>query len=147
ISGDRIVVGEIRGPEAVDVLQAMNTGHEGSMTTVHANSPVDLISRLETMLLMSGINLTPPSARRIIASSVDCIIHLERLNNGQRVISRVSEIINSSSRIGNSATLEVMDIFILENKDTKRDFIFTGYIPGFISKINKRGEEFDFKNL
>jgi len=144
---DRIVVGEIRGPEAVDVLQAMNTGHEGSMTTVHANSPVDLISRLETMLLMSGINLTPPSARRIIASSVDCIIHLERLNNGQRVISRVSEIINSSSRIGNSATLEVMDIFILENKDTKRDFIFTGYIPGFISKINKRGEEFDFKNL
>jgi len=144
---DRIVVGEIRGSEAVDVLQAMNTGHEGSMTTVHANSPVDLMSRLETMLLMSGINLTPASARRIIASSVDLVLHLERLNSGQRIVSRVSEIINSTSRVGSSANLEVKDIFVLEERDTKRDFIFTGYIPKFISKIRKRGERFDFKNL
>ena len=144
---DRIIVGEIRGLEAVDVLQAMNTGHEGSMTTVHANSPVDLISRLETMLLMSGINLTPASARRIIASSVDLVIHLERLNNGERIISRVSEIKEDSGKIGDSATLEVKDIFTLNNKDRKKDFIFTGYIPEFIAKINKRGQEFDFKNL
>ena len=60
---DRLIVGEIRGKEAVDVLQAMNTGHEGSMTTIHANSPLDLLSRLETMLLMSGINLNPVSAK------------------------------------------------------------------------------------
>jgi len=144
---DRIIVGEIRGLEAIDVLQAMNTGHEGSMTTVHANSPVDLISRLETMLLMSGINLTPASARRVIASSVDLIIHLERLNNGQRILSRVSEIVNNSNKIGNSATLEVRDIFVLEDNGIKRNFIFTGYVPEFITKIKKRGREFDFKNL
>ncbi len=108
---DRIIVGEIRGIEAIDVLQAMNTGHEGSMTTVHANNPMDLISRLEAMLLMSGINLTPSSARQIILSSIDIVIHLERKTSGKRFISKISKFIKSGMEIGESTTLTVKDIF------------------------------------
>lgn len=108
---DRIIVGEIRGAEAVDVLQAMNTGHSGSMTTVHSNSPKDLVTRLETMILMSGLNSNPSTARRMIASSIDMIIHLGKLKNGRRILSRVSELINKNEFIGNNTVLEVKDIF------------------------------------
>ncbi|MDZ7837427.1 MAG: CpaF/VirB11 family protein [Actinomycetota bacterium] len=75
---DRIIVGEIRGPEAIDVLQAMNTGHNGSLSTLHANSSVDMLSRLETLLLINNLNLTPSSVKRIIASSLDLVVHLEK---------------------------------------------------------------------
>src|SRR4030066_1791436 len=108
---DRIIVGEIRGVEAIDVLQAMNTGHDGSMTTVHANSPVDMISRLETMLLMSGVNLNPSSARRIVSSSIDLVIHLERQSDGQRALSCLSEIIAPKKSIGLNTILEIKDIY------------------------------------
>ena len=84
---DRIIVGEVRGSEIIDVLQAMNTGHKGSMTTVHANSCQDLISRLETMLMIAGSNISTRTARKIILSSVEIIIFLERLKTGERVIS------------------------------------------------------------
>lgn len=136
---DRIIVGEIRGVEAIDVLQAMNTGHNGSMTTVHANSPKDLISRLETMLIMSGLNLNPPSARRIISSSVNIIIHLERLKDGSRIISKISEILNGNEVIGENTEIVIKDIFNYErneNKDkhlkSKNNFKFSGYIPSFL---------------
>ncbi len=168
---DRIIVGEIRGEEAVDVLQAMNTGHSGSMSTVHANSPDDLISRLETMLLMAGLNLNPSSARRMIASSIDMVIHLRRLQNGQRLLAQVSEIINASESIGSNTIIEVKDIFSFQNENLgkgsnyrtgkcetnryKKDnsyykqgegcHKFTGYIPVFIKMIRDRGLEFDFK--
>ncbi|MCL5072119.1 MAG: Flp pilus assembly complex ATPase component TadA, partial [Actinobacteria bacterium] len=108
---DRIIVGEIRGVEALDILQAMNTGHSGSMTTVHANSPVDLISRLETMLIMSGLNLNPSSARRIISSSVNIIIHLERLKNGKRIIAKICELVNENNVIGEKSEIIIKDIF------------------------------------
>ena len=142
---DRIIVGEIRGVEAVDVLQAMNTGHSGSMTTVHANSPQDLISRVETMLLMAGINITPSSARRMISSSVDMVIHLERLSNGQRILFQISEIVNSDRNAGTDIDLDVRDIFHFNIRD--ESFDFTGYIPKFLNKIKKRGFDFDFKNI
>ncbi|MDD3628502.1 MAG: CpaF family protein [Actinomycetota bacterium] len=164
---DRIIVGEIRGAEAVDVLQAMNTGHSGSMTTVHSNSPEDLISRLETMILMSGLNLDPATARRMIASSIDMIIHLGRLKNGKRILLNISEIVDKSESMGSSATLEVKDIFkyqvhdfIKDNNekdgsqrdDGRRDddriihgsINCTGYIPEFTSKITDSGFDFDF---
>ena len=149
---DRIIVGEIRGTEAVDVLQAMNTGHSGSMSTVHANSPRDLISRLETMLLMAGLNLNPSSARRIIVSSVDMVIHLERLTNGMRLLTRVSEIVSKSSSIDNNTVLEVKDIFSLRSRnsnlsssyESNSNLVFTGYIPTFITEIKNRG--FNFKD-
>ena len=108
---DRIIVGEIRGIEAIDVLQAMNTGHPGSMTTAHANSPLDLISRLETMLIMSGLNLNPASARRIISSALDLIIHLERLKNGKRIISQISRVFNDKNKISDNFELEIVDMY------------------------------------
>jgi len=151
---DRIIVGEIRGAEAVDVLQAMNTGHSGSMATVHANSPTDLISRLETMLLMAGLNLNPDSARRMIASSVDMIIHLERLTNGRRLLSRISEVANGSKSMGSNAILEVRDIFNIKNRspnsgngyEINGNLIFTGYKPTFITKIRGAGFDFNFED-
>jgi pilus assembly protein CpaF len=151
---DRIVVGEIRGVEAVDVLQAMNTGHSGSMTTVHSNSPKDMISRLETMILMSGLNLDASTARRMIASSVDMVIHLEKLKNGKRIVARISELKNKSGSIGNNTILEVKDIFkytagekVTEGNDLHTgNIVRTGYIPDFIEKIKNRGFDFSFKD-
>ena len=151
---DRIVVGEIRGGEAVDVLQAMNTGHSGSMTTVHSNSPKDMISRLETMILMSGLNLNPSAARRMIASSVDMIIHLDRLKNGKRIIAGISELKNKYDSIGDNTVLEVKDIFkytaednVADGKELHRGGInHTGYIPDFMDKIKGKGFNFNFKD-
>lgn len=157
---DRIVVGEIRGAEAVDVLQAMNTGHSGSMTTVHSNSPKDLVTRLETMILMSGLNSNPSTARRMIASSIDMIIHLGKLKNGRRTLLRVSELLNKNEFIGNNTVLGVKDIFKYRaedagindnennenNESCRGDIVYTGYSPTFMDKIKSRGLNFNFKN-
>ena len=89
---DRIIVGEVRGPEALDMLQAMNTGHEGSLTTVHCNSPRDALSRLETMVLMAGYDLPLRAIRQQIASAIDLIVHLDRLGDGSRRVTVVTEI-------------------------------------------------------
>jgi pilus assembly protein CpaF len=89
---DRLIVGEVRSGEAMDMLQAMNTGHDGSMTTLHANSPRDAISRIETMALMSGLNLPLIAIRNQIASAIDLIVHMERLSDGCRKIVRVAEV-------------------------------------------------------
>jgi pilus assembly protein CpaF len=89
---DRIVVGEVRGPEALDMLQAMNTGHEGSMTTIHANKPRDALNRLETLVLMAGIDLPLKAIRHQIASAFNVLVHLDRLRDGRRRIVEISEI-------------------------------------------------------
>ena len=89
---DRIVVGEVRGGEALDMLQAMNTGHEGSLSTLHANTPRDALSRLETMVLMAGLELPVRAIREQIASALDVIIHLERLRDGTRRVTEVAEV-------------------------------------------------------
>src|SRR5581483_4096094 len=89
---DRIIVGECRSAEALDMLQAMNTGHEGSMTTVHANSPRDAISRLETMVLMAGFDLPVKAIREQIASAIEIIMHVDRLPDGRRVVTAVTEV-------------------------------------------------------
>ncbi len=151
---DRILVGEIRGAEAVDVLQAMNTGHSGSMTTIHANSPRDMISRLETMILMSGLNLNPPTARRMIASSIDMIIHLEKLKDGRRILTSISELLNKCGSIGGNTILEVKDIFKYRQKvnaagngkPCRDHIIYTGYVPAFINKVISRGFDFNFED-
>jgi pilus assembly protein CpaF len=131
---DRIMVGEIRGNEAIDVLSAMNTGHEGSMTTLHANSPFDLVSRLETLLLISAVNLSPVSARRIIASAVDLIIHLEKKATGCRTVAKICSISAPKNRLGSSATLEVKDIFSRAGTENIYDFIPEGSIADFLDK-------------
>ncbi len=151
---DRIVVGEIRGAEAVDVLQAMNTGHSGSMTSVHSNSPKDLISRLETMILMSGLNLNPSTARRMIASSVDVIIHLGKLKDGRRILLGVSELINMDESIGSNTILDVKDIYKYQPEDDganstgccRDSIIYTGYIPTFMYKMKNGGFDFNFRD-
>lgn len=151
---DRIIVGEIRGAEAVDVLQAMNTGHSGSMTTVHSNSPRDLISRLETMILMSKLNLTPATARRMIASSIDLIIHLGKLKNGRRMLLKISELINKDESIGSNTILEVKDIFRYQDGNNKTGSITggsagaacTGYVPAFMDRIKSGGSNYNFGN-
>ena len=149
---DRIVVGEIRGVEAVDVLQAMNTGHSGSMTTVHSNSPKDMVSRLEAMVLMSGLNLNSSTARRMIASSIDMIIHLDRSNNGKRIVAKISELKNKCESIGSNTVLEVKDIFRYRAGDditgsvSGAGLVHTGYIPDFMNKIRIKGFNFNFRD-
>ena len=90
---DRIIVGEVRGPEALDMLQAMNTGHEGSISTIHCNSPRDALSRLETLVLMSGIDLPSRAIREQIASAVDVVVHLHRFRDGSRKVTQVAEVV------------------------------------------------------
>ncbi len=96
---DRIVVGEVRGAEALDMLQAMNTGHEGSLTTLHANSPRDALSRIETMVLMAGMDLPLSAIREQMASAVDLIVHIERMSDGSRRVVQVSEVAGMESSI------------------------------------------------
>ena len=130
----RIIVGEIRGPEAVDVLQAMNTGHSGSMTTIHANSPRDAVTRLQTMLLISGHNMDTYTAERIIATSLDMIIHVGRSKEGMRVIERVSELLYISCKSYEARkALHIEDIAVAEfSSGSNPAFIFTGHRPSFL---------------
>jgi pilus assembly protein CpaF len=90
---DRIVVGEVRGPEALDMLQALNTGHDGSLTTVHANSPEDALRRIETLALMAGVGLPHAAVRRQVASAFDLVVHQARLPDGSRVVENVGEVV------------------------------------------------------
>jgi len=137
---DRIVVGEVRGGEALDMLQAMNTGHEGSLTTGHANSPRDMISRLETMVLMAGMDLPIRAIREQIASAVDLIIQQSRLRDGSRKITHITEV---QGMEGDVITLQ--DIFLFE--PTGRDpggkmlgrFVSAGIRPKFIEKLEAQG--------
>src|SRR5205814_6658185 len=89
---DRILVGEVRGAEALDMLQAMNTGHDGSLSTVHANSARDALSRVETMVLMAGYDLPMKAIRNQVASALDLVVHLERLTDGSRKVVAISEV-------------------------------------------------------
>jgi pilus assembly protein CpaF len=129
---DRLIVGEIRGVEAIDVMQAMNTGHAGSMTTIHANSPRDAVTRLETMLLISDNNIDPQTAERIIATSVDMIIQLEKTINGQRRINRISELIYGKDQDSSRKILKIKDIASIRDLKGKEGLASpTGYEPTF----------------
>jgi pilus assembly protein CpaF len=97
---DRIVVGEVRGPEALDMLQALNTGHDGSLTTVHANSPEDALRRIETLALMAGVGLPHSAVREQVASALDLVVHQVRLSDGSRVVDRVSEVVRVAGGAG-----------------------------------------------
>jgi len=108
---DRIIVGECRGGEALDMLQAMNTGHEGSMTTIHANNPREALSRLETMVLMAGMDLPVRAIREQIAGAIDLIVHMARLRDGSRKVMQISEITGME---GNVVTMQ--DLFVFEHE-------------------------------
>jgi pilus assembly protein CpaF len=113
---DRIIVGEVRGAEAVDMLQAMNTGHDGSLTTLHANSPRDALGRLETMISMANLNLPDKGMRQQIASALDIVVHLSRLSDGGRRVMRVSEIVGMEGDV-----ISMQDLFSFERHGLDED--------------------------
>jgi pilus assembly protein CpaF len=109
---DRIIVGEVRGPETLDMLQAMNTGHEGSLTTIHANSPRDALSRVETLVLTAGVDLPLRAIREQIASAFDLLIQVTRLVDGSRRVTHVTEVLRMESDV-----ITLQDIFLAKPPD------------------------------
>jgi pilus assembly protein CpaF len=137
---DRIVVGECRGGEALDMLQAMNTGHDGSLTTAHANTPRDCLARLEVMTLMSGLDLPVRAIREQIASAVDIIIQQSRFPDGSRRVTHVTEIAGMEGEI-----IQLQDIFLFKQEGYGPDgkirgrFVATGNIPELYQSLQQRG--------
>jgi pilus assembly protein CpaF len=141
---DRIVVGECRGGEALDMLQAMNTGHDGSLTTAHANTPRDCLARLEVMTLMSGLDLPIRAIREQIASAVHVIIQQSRFPDGSRKVTHISEITGMEGEV-----IQMQDIFLFkqdgydENGKIKGKFVATGNIPELYQELQQRGISVD----
>jgi len=137
---DRVVVGECRGGEALDMLQAMNTGHDGSLTTVHANAPRDVISRLETMVLMSGMDLPVRAIREQIASAIDLIIHESRMSDGSRKVTQVTEVIGlEGDQVVMQDIFEFVQTGVGSEGAVEGHFRPTGSVPTFIDQIDSRG--------
>src|ERR1700748_3795759 len=140
---DRIIVGEVRSEEALDMLQAMNTGHDGSLTTIHANTPRDALSRLETMVAMGSLNIPDSAIRRQIASAIDVVVQVSRLSDGTRKVINVSEITGME---GNVVTMQDIFIFrkrgIKENGEVLGEFLATGVRPKFAERLLVSGIHF-----
>jgi pilus assembly protein CpaF len=141
---DRIIVGEVRGEEAVDMLQAMNTGHEGSLTTIHANSPRDALTRLETMIAMAELNLPDRAVRHQISSAINVIIQVSRMPDGSRRITSISEVTGMEGPI-----ITTQDLFVFErsgydqNNKVRGTFRPVGIRPKFTERLESYGIRFD----
>jgi pilus assembly protein CpaF len=138
---DRIMVGEVRGAEALDMLQAMNTGHDGGMTTIHANSPRDAMSRLETMVLMAGLELPSRAIREQIVSAIDFLIHVRRCEDGVRRIESIAEVSGLEG-----ATPLLQDIFTYRRRGRQGrrligEFAASGIVPRMIEELRDQGNE------
>jgi pilus assembly protein CpaF len=137
---DRIILGEVRGEEALDMLQAMNTGHDGSITTVHANNPRDAIARIETMAMMGSITLPAAAIRAQIASAIDLIVQVSRMSDGSRRVTHISEITGTSGDI-----ISLQDIYLFEklglgpSGNVKGRFHSTGIVPKFGERLKAAG--------
>jgi pilus assembly protein CpaF len=136
---DRLIVGEVRGPEALDMLQAMNTGHDGSMTTLHSNSPRDTLARLETTVLMAGFDLPHRAIREQIASAVDLIVHQERMSDGTRKVVRVTEVQGMEQQ-----TIVMQDVFAFQQTGNDGTRVVgrlaaTGIRPKLLEKLERNG--------
>jgi len=141
---DRIIVGEVRGEEAVDMLQAMNTGHEGSLTTIHANSPRDALSRLETMIAMAELNLPERAVRQQIASAINLIVQVSRLPDGSRRVTNISEVTGMEGPVITTQDLFVFDRAGYDEKNRVRgSFRPVGIRPKFTEKLESYGIRFD----
>ena len=149
---DRIIVGEVRGEEALDMLQAMNTGHDGSLTTIHANTPRDALSRLETMVAMGSLNIPDSAIRRQIASAIDVVVQVSRLSDGTRKVISLAEITGMEGDI-----VSMQDIFVFrkrgirDNGEVSGEFVPTGIRPKFAEKLQVSGihlpiSMFDFQH-
>src|SRR5438093_4547933 len=137
---DRIVVGEVRGEEALDMLQAMNTGHDGSLTTIHANNPRDAVARMETMAWMANLNLPEKPVRRRIASAITILIQVSRFNDGSRRVTHLTEITGMEED-----TVSMQDVFLFEKQGIGKDgrvigtFTATGIRPKFAERLKSSG--------
>jgi pilus assembly protein CpaF len=137
---DRIIVGEVRGAEALDMLQAMNTGHDGSLSTVHSNSPRDALSRVETMVLMAGYELPVRAIRQQVSSALDLIVHLERLEDGSRRVTAITEVQRMEAEV-----VTLQDLFSFKFGEMANDgkivgnLVCTGLRPASLHKFEKRG--------
>src|SRR5437868_5070329 len=137
---NRIIVGEVRGEEALDMLQAMNTGHDGSLTTVHANSPRDAIARLETMAMMANLNLPEKAIRKQIASAVTLVLQVSRFNDGTRRLTHITEITGMEDDV-----VSMQDVFVFDKQGVSPDgkvlgqFLTTGIRPKFVDKLVASG--------
>jgi pilus assembly protein CpaF len=137
---DRIVVGEVRGEEAFDMLQAMNTGHEGSLTTVHANSPRDALARVENMVSMANLNIPERAVRHQIASAIHAIVQIARLSDGTRKVIAISEVTGMENEI-----ITMQDIFVFERRaidetgKVRGTFHATGIRPQFAERLATYG--------
>jgi len=137
---DRIVVGEVRGAEAVDMLQAMNTGHDGSLTTLHANAPRDALNRLETLVSMANLNLPDKAVRQQISSALDVVVQLSRLPDGTRKVMAISEVVGMEGDV-----ITMQDLFVFERQGLTEEgkvigrFRPTGVRPGFADTLIARG--------
>src|SRR5579884_838321 len=133
---DRIIVGEVRGEEALDMLQAMNTGHEGSLTTIHANSPRDALARLETMVAMANLNIPDSAVRRQIASAIDVVVQVSRLSDGTRKVISIAEITGMEGEV-----ITMQDIFVFRKRgigptgQVLGEFVATGVRPRFAERL------------
>lgn len=137
---DRIIVGECRAGEALDMLQAMNTGHDGSLTTIHSNTPRDCIARLETLVMMAGMNLPVKAIREQMSSAVHLIVQQTRLSDGSRKITYITEVVGIQ---GDTVSLQDVFLFKQEGLDKRRKvqgrFVATGFIPKFVEQIEAKG--------
>ncbi|MDD2181508.1 MAG: CpaF family protein [Bacilli bacterium] len=137
---DRIIVGEVRGKEAFDMLQAMNTGHNGSLTTMHANSPSDALNRLETMILMAGMEIPVPAIREYIENAIDIVIQVERLSDGRRKVVSICEIVGYEE---DSITLKEIFGFkqtgLSESDEVIGEFVMHDYVPLVYKRIKSQG--------
>ncbi len=137
---DRIIIGECRSGEALDMLQAMNTGHDGSLTTAHANSPRDVISRIETLVLQAGTDMPSRAIREQIASAVDLVIQQTRFSCGTRIITHISEVTGIEDN-----EIVIQDIFYFNQTGKDKagrvvgNFMATGWIPSFYEGLHKIG--------
>jgi pilus assembly protein CpaF len=138
---DRVVIGECRGVETLDMLQAMNTGHDGSMTTVHANSTQDVLVRLDSMILMAGVELPIRAIREMIASAIHVIVHTARLADGSRKVVQITEVAGMQDELH----IGLKDIFVYKQVGVDGsgramgDFQASGYIPSFLADIKVKG--------
>ena len=145
---DRVILGEVRSEEAFDMLQAMNTGHEGSMATIHANNPREAIGRLEQMIAMGGLNLSPDAMRAQIASAVGMVVQVNRLADGKRKVTHVTEIVGMEGQV-----VQMQDIFIFQRTHTDPDgtvhgeFRATGLRPKCLDEMLRRGIPYDVANF
>ncbi|HVT50212.1 MAG TPA: CpaF family protein [Dongiaceae bacterium] len=141
---ERIIVGEVRGPEAFDLLQAMNTGHDGSMGTIHANNPRECVSRLENMIAMGGYNLPAKTVREHIAGAIQVVVQAARLRDGSRKITHVSEVLGMEGEV---VTLQDLFVFEITGEDAQGRITgrhrFTGLRPGFWDRVRYFGKERD----